>query len=83
MLSRRRDRNKTACAAPPPPPEEHACELMISILAVAPDVRYRAARQLGVLAGLMGASGPEVERRLLERAYERRMLAALAEAISR
>lgn len=83
MLSRRRDRNKTACAAPLPPPEEHACELMISILAVAPDVRYRAARQLGVLAGLMGASGPEVERRLLERAYERRMLAALAEAISR
>jgi len=63
--------------------EDGARELALRIMRAAPDVRYRAARGLGLLEGLDGASGPELERGLLERARAARMLAALDEAIAR
>ena len=85
MLFRRRAKRpqpEPEPAAPPAPAEENARELMLGVMRAAPDVRYRAARRLGLMDGLDG-SGPELERRLLERARDARMLAALQEAVAR
>jgi len=57
--------------------------LMLSVMRVAPDVRYRAARSLGLLEGLEGARGVELERALLARAHNAQKLAELDEAIVR
>ena len=57
--------------------------MMVSVMRVAPDVRYRAARELGLLDGLENVVGLELERRLLERARAGRALAALQEAVTR
>lgn len=83
MLFRRRAKQpRTELAAPPPAAaEENARELMLSVMRAAPDVRYRAARRLGLMEGL-AVGAPELERRLLERAREARMLAALEEALA-
>ena len=92
MLFRRRSKHpQPAAAAPlpavattvPGPAEENARELILNVMRAAPDVRYRAARGLGLMDGLDGAAGPELERRLLERARDARMLAALDEALAR
>jgi len=98
MLFRRRKKQHTtevaaaplgapvpAAGAPavPATAEDGARELALRIMRAAPDVRYGAARRLGILEGLDGASGPELERGLLERARAARMLAALDEAIAR
>ena len=84
MLFRRRAKHPQPELAAPPPAtaEENARELMLSVMRAAPDVRYRAARQLGLMEDL-AAGGPEFERRLLERARAARMLAALDEALTR
>lgn len=74
---------ETVAAVAQGPVEEDARELMLSVMRAAPDLRYRAARQLGLLEGLEGASGPELERRLLERARDARALTALKEALAR
>jgi hypothetical protein len=63
------------------PPEEGARELVFAIMRAAPDPRYRAARALGLLEGQDSRGGPDFERRLLERARDRRQLAALEEAL--
>ena len=93
MLFRRRRKNAEPAAqavaaavavpAVPAPAEENSRELMVSVMRAAPDLRYRAASRLGLLEGLAGASGPELERRLLERARDARMLTALEEALAR
>lgn len=57
--------------------------LMLSVMRVAPDVRYRAARSLGLLTGLDGRAGVELERALLARAHEAGKLTELDEAIAR
>jgi hypothetical protein len=72
--------------APPPiaapaPPEEGAREITVRLMHAAPDVRYRAARALGLLDGLELVAGPEREVALLERARAGRQLAALEQAI--
>jgi hypothetical protein len=64
-------------------PEEGARELVFAIMRAAPDVRYRAARALGLLEGQGSGGGPEFERRLLERARDARQLAALERALQR
>ena len=86
MFFRRRAKHPepaVAVAPPPGPAEENARELMLSVMRAAPDVRYGAARALGLMDGLDGAAGPELERRLLERARDARQLATLAEALAR
>jgi hypothetical protein len=72
--------------APPPiaapaPPKEDAREITVRVMHAAPDVRYRAARALGLLDGLELVAGPEREAALLERARASRQLAALEQAI--
>ena len=57
--------------------------MMLSVMRVPPDVRYRAAKELGLFDGLQNVVGLELERRLLEQARETRTLAALAEAVAR
>ena len=57
--------------------------MMVSVMRAAPDVRYRAARQLGLLDGLQNVHGLELERRLLTQARASRKLAALEEAVSK
>ena len=69
-------------AAAPQPAEEGARELVLTIMRAAPDLRYRAARALGLLDGPSGG-GPEFERRLLERARDAARLSALEEALRR
>jgi hypothetical protein len=69
--------------AAPPLPEEGAREIAVRVMHAAPDVRYRAARALGLLDGWEYATGPEREIALLERARASRQLAALEEAIGR
>jgi hypothetical protein len=69
--------------SPSPSPEPDARAIMIRVMRVAPDARYRAARQLGLLEGSEHAAGPELERHLLQRAYTMRMLGALEAALSR
>ena len=65
-------------------PEDGARELVFAIMRAAPDVRYRAARRLGLIdSGSGPAAGPDFERRLLEGARERRQLAELVQAIQR
>jgi hypothetical protein len=64
-------------------PEEGAHDLVFVIMAAAPDLRYRAARTLGLLEGQPSGGGPEFERRLLERARDTRQLAALEQALQR
>jgi hypothetical protein len=64
-------------------PEDGARELVLAIMAAAPDLRHGCARDLGLLAPGEGGGGPEFERMLLERALERRMLGALEQAIPR
>ena len=65
-------------------PEEGARELVFAIMRAAPDVRYRAARRLGLIDGASAAAGgPDFERRLLEGARDRLQLAELAQAIQR
>lgn len=89
MRFRRRPKHpqpEVATPAPAPAPAEaevDARELMLSVMRAAPDVRYRAARGLGLMDGLDGAAGPELERLLLARARDARMLAALEEALTR
>jgi len=56
---------------------------MLSVMRAAPDVRYRAARGLGLMDGLDGAAGPELERLLLARARDAHMLGSLEEALAR
>ena len=85
MLFRRRAKpNEPAAAvAALAPAEENVRELMLSVMRAAPDVRYRAARRLGLMEGLDGAGGPALERQLLGRARNARMLAALDEELAR
>jgi hypothetical protein len=85
MLFRRRSKRTPAVVGAPAlaAPEENARELMLSVMRAAPDVRYRAARALGLMDGLDGAAGADLERRLLERARDARALAALDEALAR
>jgi hypothetical protein len=84
VLFRRRAKQPQPELAEPTPvsAEENARELMLSVMRAAPDVRYAAARRLGLMDGL-DAGGPELERRVLERARDARMLAALDEALAR
>jgi hypothetical protein len=56
---------------------------VFSIMRAAPDLRYRAARTLGLLESRDSGGGPEFERRLLERARDTRQLAALEQALRR
>jgi hypothetical protein len=63
--------------------EEGARELVLTIMRAAPDLRYRAARALGLIEGPDSGGGPQFERRLLERARDTRQLAALEEALRR
>lgn len=70
-------------AAATQPTEDGARELVFTIMRAAPDLRYRAARTLGLLEGPDAGGGPEFERRLLERARDTRQLAALEEALRR
>jgi hypothetical protein len=56
--------------------------MMVSVMRVPPDVRYRAARELGLLDGLQNVHGLELERRLLTQTRASRKLAALEEAVS-
>jgi hypothetical protein len=70
-----------APAPPDAPPEEGAREITVRVMRAAPDVRYRAARSLGLLDGLEYAMGPEREIALLGRAQADRQLGALEEAI--
>jgi hypothetical protein len=63
------------------PPEEGAREITVRVMRAAPDVRYRAARALGLLEGVEHLAGPEREIALLARARASRQLAALEEAI--
>jgi hypothetical protein len=88
MLRLRRRQPQPEPAPPPPiaapaPPEEGAREIAVRVMHAAPDVRYRAARTLGLLDGLEYAMGPEREIALLERARAGRQLAALEEAIAK
>jgi hypothetical protein len=55
---------------------------MVSVMRASPDVRYRAARDLGLLDGLENVVGVELERGLLERARASGVLAALEEAVA-
>jgi hypothetical protein len=57
--------------------------IMVGVMRVAPDVRYRAARTLGLLDGLERHSGVELEHSLLERAHASGKLDALGEALVR
>jgi hypothetical protein len=63
-------------------PEERAHELVLSIMRAAPDLRFRAARELGLLEPAERGSGPEFERMLLERARDAHKLTALEQAIA-
>jgi hypothetical protein len=63
--------------------EERAHELVLNIMRAAPDLRFHAARQLGLLQPGEAGSGPDFERALLERARDTGMLAPLEEAIAR
>jgi hypothetical protein len=56
--------------------------MMVSVMRASPDVRYRAARELGLLDGLENVVGVELERGLLERARASGVLAALEEAVA-
>ncbi|HLW95560.1 MAG TPA: hypothetical protein VKS25_09300 [Solirubrobacteraceae bacterium] len=68
-------------AGPAGPLETSPSELVLVIMRAAPDLRYSAARELGLLEGLAGGQGPELERRILERARDEGKLEALAQAI--
>ena len=57
--------------------------LMVSVMRVAPDVRYRAARSLGLFEGLEGRQGVELERALLANAHSAGRLQELDEALAR
>jgi hypothetical protein len=57
--------------------------IMLAVMRVPPDVRYRAAREIGLLDGLWGAGGVELERSLLARAHAARKLEALEEALAK
>ena len=86
MRFRRRPKHtqpEVAAPAPAPAAEENPRELMLSVMRAAPDVRYRAARGLGLMEGLDSAGGPELERLLLARARDAHMLASLEEALAR
>jgi hypothetical protein len=73
----------TQPSAAPQQAEDGARELVLTIMRAAPDLRYRAARALGLLEGPGSGGGPQFERRLLERARDTRQLAALEEALRR
>ena len=68
-------------APAPPSADEH--RLILQVMRASPDVRYRAARELGLLVGLDGLTGGELERRLLAGARTTGRLAALSEAVAR
>jgi hypothetical protein len=71
---------------PPAPPPAAApgaeLALAVSVMRAAPDVRYRAARSLGLFDGLDGSRGVELERALLANAQQAGKLEALEEAVA-
>ena len=67
----------------PAPLSEHEHRLILQVMRASPDVRYRAARERGLLRGLDGLAGGELERRLLAGARATGRLAELSEAVAR